>query len=121
MASGGEGGGGGGAGGGGGPGGGGGGGAGGGGGGGGGGRGTGESGFTVEAAGRALEAACGEVGLDAAGARLVRLGSNAVYALADGRVIVRIAADAEELAEVRQAVAVARWLAEVDLPANRLV
>ncbi|WUH90873.1 aminoglycoside phosphotransferase family protein [Streptomyces sp. NBC_00433] len=83
--------------------------------------GRGESGFTVDAAGRALGEACAAVGLDAEGARLVRLGSNAVYALADGRVIVRIAADAEDLAEVERAVGVARWLAEVDLPANRLV
>ncbi|UWE12154.1 phosphotransferase [Actinacidiphila bryophytorum] len=80
-----------------------------------------DPGFTVEAAGRALDAACEEAGLDPAGARLVRLGSNAVYALADGRVILRIAADAEDLAEAERAVAVARWLAEVDLPANRLV
>lgn len=83
--------------------------------------GTGGSGFTVEAAKLALEAACGEVGLDAAGARLIRLGSNAVYALVGGHVIVRIAAPEVDLAEVERAVAVARWLADADVPANRLV
>ncbi|MGC5365494.1 phosphotransferase [Streptomyces sp. DT24] len=83
--------------------------------------GTGGSGFTVEAAKLALEAACGEVGLDAGGARLIRLGSNAVYALAGGHVIVRIAAPEVDLAEVERAVAVARWLADAEVPANRLV
>jgi hypothetical protein len=72
-------------------------------------------------AGHALDAACGLVGLDPAGARLVRLGSNAVYALADGHVIVRIASDAGDLAEAERTVAVGRWLAEVGIPANRLV
>jgi thiamine kinase-like enzyme len=77
--------------------------------------------FTAEAAGRLLDAACRAVGLEAAGARLVRLGSNAVYALPDHRVIVRVTADPDARAEMERVVAVAAWLAEEDFPANRLV
>ncbi|WP_202236245.1 aminoglycoside phosphotransferase family protein [Actinacidiphila reveromycinica] len=77
--------------------------------------------FTEEVAAGVLRQACGEVGLDAAGARLVRLGSNAVFALAGRPVIVRIAADPDALAEMDRAVRVARWLAEEVIPANRLL
>lgn len=55
------------------------------------------------------------------GARLVRLGSNAVYNCADLRVIVRIAADPDALAEMQRAVRVARWPAAEGFPANRVV
>jgi thiamine kinase-like enzyme len=77
--------------------------------------------FTAEAAGRLLDAACRAAGLQAAGARLVRLGSNAVYALPDHQVIVRVTADPGARAEMERVVAVAAWLAEEDFPANRLV
>ncbi|MEW1862546.1 hypothetical protein AB0399_19590 [Streptomyces sp. NPDC088194] len=68
-----------------------------------------------------LEEACAVAGLDPAGARLVRLGSHAVYNCADLRVIVRIAADPDALAEMQRAVRVARWLAAEGFPANRVV
>jgi aminoglycoside phosphotransferase (APT) family kinase protein len=78
-------------------------------------------GFSAEVAARVLDAACAAGGLDSEGARLVRLGSNAVYALASRPVVVRIAADPAALPEMERAVRVARWLADVDVPANRLV
>jgi hypothetical protein len=49
---------------------------------------------------------------------LIRIGSNAVYRLAEP-VIVRIAPDATDLAGARRQVAVARWLAAEDFPATR--
>lgn len=81
----------------------------------------GAAGFTAEATLAVLEEACAVAGLDPAGARLVRLGSNAVYNCADLRVIVRIAADPDALAEMQRAVRVARWLAAKGFPANRVV
>ncbi|MBD0736447.1 phosphotransferase family protein [Streptomyces sp. CBMA29] len=83
--------------------------------------GNGASGFTEETTLDVLRDACAEAGLDASGARLLRLGSNAVYALADRPVIVRIAADVDALDEMRRAVGVARWLAAEDFPANRVL
>ncbi|WP_329364567.1 aminoglycoside phosphotransferase family protein [Streptomyces sp. NBC_00669] len=81
----------------------------------------GAAGFTAEATLAVLEEACVTAGLDAEGARLVRLGSNAVYDLPDLRVIVRIAADPDALGEMERAVRVARWLAVEEFPANRVV
>lgn len=77
--------------------------------------------LTAESAAAVLGEACRATDLSAVDARLVRLGSNAVFALADRPVIVRITADPGALVEMQRAVRVARWLAEVDLPANRLV
>lgn len=77
--------------------------------------------FTAESAGAALRAACAEVGLDSAGAELLRLGSNAVYRLAASPVVVRIARNPGSLAETERVVGVARWLAEEDFPATRVV
>ncbi|MEU4686457.1 phosphotransferase enzyme family protein [Streptomyces xinghaiensis] len=77
--------------------------------------------FTEESAGAALRAACESADLDPAGAELLRLGSNAVYRLATAPVIVRIARDRDGLPEMERAVGVARWLAEQDFPAARLV
>ncbi|NJQ00833.1 phosphotransferase enzyme family protein [Streptomyces zingiberis] len=77
--------------------------------------------FTEETAGAALRSACESAGLDAAGAELLRLGSNAVYRLVASPVIVRIARDRDSLEEMERAVRVARWLAEEDFPAVRLV
>lgn len=61
---------------------------------------------------------CERVGLDSTGAKLVRLGSNAVYRLAEP-VIVRISRDADTVENVTRQVLVARWLEQVDYPANR--
>jgi aminoglycoside phosphotransferase len=56
--------------------------------------------------------------LDATGAELIRIGSNAVYRLARP-VVVRIASDASDLDGARRQVEVARWLAAEDFPAMR--
>ncbi len=68
-----------------------------------------------------LREACALVGLDASGARLLRLGSNAVYSLAGRPVIVRIAADRGALPGMERAVRVARWLGEEQFPVNRVL
>jgi hypothetical protein len=77
--------------------------------------------FTAESAGAVLREACVQAGLDPTGARLLRLGSNAVFDLAERRVIVRIAANPGVLSEMERAVRVARWLGEENFPANRVV
>lgn len=74
--------------------------------------------LTEQTAWRALEAACRQAGLDPAGAKLIRIGSNAVYRLRES-VIVRIARDADEVGNARKQVTVARWLATQDYPATR--
>jgi aminoglycoside phosphotransferase (APT) family kinase protein len=63
---------------------------------------------------------CARVDLDPTGAELVRLGSNAVFRLAEP-VIVRIAGDGATVDEVRRQVLVARWLEDVGYPATRAV
>ncbi|HEY2265853.1 MAG TPA: aminoglycoside phosphotransferase family protein [Streptosporangiaceae bacterium] len=68
----------------------------------------------------ALKQACSIVGLDADSARLLRLGSNAVYRLADP-VVARISRPGTEIGPVRRTVAVARWLESVDYPAVQVV
>ena len=83
--------------------------------------GGGVAGFTAETAAEVLSEACSSAGLDSTGARLLRLGSNAVYSLADRPVVVRIAADPGALGEMERAVRVARWLEEERFPANRVL
>jgi Ser/Thr protein kinase RdoA (MazF antagonist) len=56
-----------------------------------------------------LAQACKAAGLDADGARLLRLGSNAVYRLAEP-VVARITRAGAEIEAVRRTVNVARWL-----------
>jgi Phosphotransferase enzyme family len=68
----------------------------------------------------ALEQACTAVGLDAEDARLLRLGSNAVYHL-KAPVIARISRPGADLETVRRSVAVARWLESADYPAVRAI
>ncbi|MBB2935075.1 Ser/Thr protein kinase RdoA (MazF antagonist) [Amycolatopsis bartoniae] len=74
--------------------------------------------MTEETAHRTLVAVCERVGLDPAGAELIRIGSNAVYRLAKP-VIVRIGRDGETVENARRQVAVARWLASENYPATR--
>ena len=69
---------------------------------------------------QALEQACANVGLDADGARLLRLGSNAVYHLKTP-VIVRVSRPGTDITPVRRSVAVARWLKAADYPAVRVI
>ncbi|HZG03335.1 MAG TPA: phosphotransferase [Streptomyces sp.] len=68
-----------------------------------------------------MTAACRSAGLDSDGARLIRLGENALFQLAAHRVIVRIARSTDYLPSVRREVAVSRWLAEEGFPAARTV
>ncbi|GHH68746.1 hypothetical protein GCM10018793_00020 [Streptomyces sulfonofaciens] len=77
--------------------------------------------FTAETAGTALREACAVARIDASGAELLRLGSNAVYRLPSAPVIVRIARDVDAAAEMERAVAVARWLESEDFPATRVL
>jgi aminoglycoside phosphotransferase (APT) family kinase protein len=67
-----------------------------------------------------LERACAAAGLDAGGARLLRVGSNAVYRL-KAPVIVRVSRPGAAIDQVRRTVAVARWLESADYPAVRAV
>jgi hypothetical protein len=67
-----------------------------------------------------LEQACAITGLDADHARLLRLGSNAVYRLKDP-VVARISRPGADIDQVRRTVAVARWLESADYPAVRVV
>jgi aminoglycoside phosphotransferase (APT) family kinase protein len=67
-----------------------------------------------------LKQACSIAGLDADGARLLRLGSNAVYHLT-APVVVRISRHDADQDSARRSVAVARWLASVDYPAVRAI
>jgi aminoglycoside phosphotransferase (APT) family kinase protein len=67
-----------------------------------------------------LRKACAAAGLDPVGARLLRVGSNAVYRLIDP-VIARISRTGASADQARRAVAVARWLESVDFPAVRAV
>jgi aminoglycoside phosphotransferase (APT) family kinase protein len=67
-----------------------------------------------------LANACERVGADPMGAKLIRLGSNAVYRLAEP-VIVRISRDAETVENVTRQVLVARWLEQAAYPATRVL
>lgn len=67
-----------------------------------------------------LRGACRQVGLDAEGARLIRLGSNAVFRLADP-VIVRIASCGAGSVGARRSVRVARWLEKESYSAARVL
>ena len=77
-------------------------------------------GLDEERAHALLKQACSTAGLDADGARLMRLGSNAVYHLRTP-VVVRISRHDADLDEVRRSVAVARWLESVGYPAVRVI
>jgi aminoglycoside phosphotransferase (APT) family kinase protein len=67
-----------------------------------------------------LQEACAATGLSADGARLLRLGSNAVYRLA-APVVARIARPDADPETARRTVAVARWLESVGYPAVRAI
>jgi aminoglycoside phosphotransferase (APT) family kinase protein len=67
-----------------------------------------------------LEQACETAGIDVGGARLLRVGSNAVYRLKPP-VIVRVSRPGADVGQVRRTVAVARWLESVGYPAVRAV
>ncbi|MFE4370459.1 phosphotransferase enzyme family protein [Streptomyces sp. NPDC056835] len=78
-------------------------------------------GFTSTSATRVMAAACRRAGLDGDGARLVRLGENALFRLAAHPVVVRIARSMEYLDSARGEVQVSRWLAGEGFPVTRVV
>ncbi len=65
-----------------------------------------------------LDEACSQLQLNGADASLVRLGENAIYQLPRERVVARIARRGDAC---QKEVEVARWLAQQDFPAVRLV
>jgi len=73
--------------------------------------------FTAREARETLDAACRKTGLPAEGAKLLRLGENAIFQLSTEKVVVRIARSAEVFPDARKEVAVAEWLRESGLPA----
>ncbi|GDY31128.1 phosphotransferase enzyme family protein [Gandjariella thermophila] len=77
--------------------------------------------FTRDRLRAALAEICAGVGLDPRGARLLRFTSNAVFRLADQPIVVRIVGSRAMQHRVGKLVRVARWLAEHDVPAVRLV
>jgi len=74
--------------------------------------------LTESSAYEVLADVCRRAGIEAAGAELIRLGSNAVFRLPK-RVIVRIARDGETLDSAQRQVDVARWLEREGYPATR--
>jgi aminoglycoside phosphotransferase (APT) family kinase protein len=68
----------------------------------------------------ALRQACVIAGIDGDGARLLRLGSNAVYRL-KAPVVARVSRPGTDIDHVSRTVAVARWLESVGYPAVRAV
>ncbi|MFC5285492.1 aminoglycoside phosphotransferase family protein [Actinokineospora guangxiensis] len=77
--------------------------------------------FTRENLRSALAEVCAAAGLDPAGARLLRFTNNAVFLLAGAPVVVRIVGSVALRHRVRKVVDVARWFAEHDVPAVRLM
>ena len=67
-----------------------------------------------------LQQACAEAGLSPDGARLLRLGSNAVYRLT-APIVARIARQDADPETARRAVAVAHWLQSAGYPAVRAI
>lgn len=77
------------------------------------------NGFTAESTRRTLRDVCATLELGCADAKLIRLGENAIYALPQPGVVVRIARGRHHLADVEKELRVARWLADADVPATR--
>lgn len=74
--------------------------------------------FTPESTRQAVEDACLTSELDGRGARLVRLGENALYHLPESGVMARVSRSADT---ARREVGVATWLAGQAFPAVRLI
>ncbi|MET7936095.1 aminoglycoside phosphotransferase family protein [Streptomyces sp. NPDC005322] len=74
-------------------------------------------GLTEHTARRAMLAACGSAGLPSRpDTELLRLGENALFALPEAGVVVRVARSTGMADKVAKELAVARWLAEYDVP-----
>jgi len=77
--------------------------------------------FTREKLERTLTQICADLGLDGSDARLIRFTNNAVYALESESVVVRIIASHGLRHRGPKVVEVAKYLAEHDVPAVRLL
>jgi hypothetical protein len=77
--------------------------------------------LTSARAHRVVVDACRAVGLDSDGARLIRLGENALFRLEQHPVIVRIARSTEYLECARLEVRVSRWLEATGMHAARVL
>ena len=82
---------------------------------------TGDGHFTSDKLAEALAGVCVAAGLDPTGAQLLRLTNNAVFRLVTQPVVVRIVASRALRHRVEKVVHVARWFAEHDVPAVRLL
>src|SRR2546423_11125288 len=82
---------------------------------------TGDGHFTRDKLTEALVGVCESAGLDPTGAELLRLTNNAVFRLVTRPVVVRIVASRALRHRVEKVVRVARWFAEHDVPAVRLL
>lgn len=69
---------------------------------------------------KALKQGCAIAGLNVEGARLLRLGSNAVYRLKPP-VVARVSRPGADAHHARRTVAVARWLESANYPAVRVI
>ncbi|MGW3021214.1 phosphotransferase enzyme family protein [Streptomyces longwoodensis] len=76
--------------------------------------------FDADAAEAILRRACAVADLEPDGIEILRLGDHAVFRVAGGRIISRVARGADRLASVKREVAVAQWLADQGYPAARL-
>lgn len=77
--------------------------------------------FTASGTLKILEAACRQLGLNAEGADLLRLGENAIFALTEPAIVVRIARTMDYWDDVIKEVAVARWLGGQHFPAAQVL
>ncbi len=77
--------------------------------------------FSEEAMTRAMREIAGKLEVPAENAQLLRLTNNAVFALPDSGLVIRIARTHRLRDRVRKVVQLARWFAELDAPTIRLV
>jgi hypothetical protein len=75
--------------------------------------------FSSTSAWAATQVACESLGLDTDGARLIRLGENALFHLPNPNVVVRVARSMAHWEDAGREVAVALWLADQGFPAAR--
>lgn len=76
--------------------------------------------FSATVAEDVLAAACAQAELDGGGARLLRLGENALFHLPAEAVVVRIARTMDYWRDAIKEVSVSRWLADAQFPATRV-
>ena len=76
--------------------------------------------LTTATAAVALSDVCEQLDLDPTHAELLRLGENAIYALPDRELVVRIARSEDVRDRVEREVATAQWLADQGFPAVRV-